>query len=100
MLWPELLYLVFSSACLAGVGAQWDFSGSTLVTSSYVRLTPDERSKQGSIWNTVVRKDCEQSSEITTNKSAIVYLIIIMYTLYKMYKDVALSRLSYAIILE
>ncbi|KAM8733541.1 vesicular integral-membrane protein VIP36 isoform 2-T2 [Acanthopagrus schlegelii] len=36
-----------------GVGAQWDFSGSTLVTSSYVRLTPDERSKQGSIWNTV-----------------------------------------------
>uniref|UniRef100_A0A8C5DPJ0 L-type lectin-like domain-containing protein n=1 Tax=Gouania willdenowi TaxID=441366 RepID=A0A8C5DPJ0_GOUWI len=36
-----------------GVGSQWDFSGSTLVTSSYVRLTPDERSKQGSIWNTV-----------------------------------------------
>ncbi|CAL9707483.1 unnamed protein product [Knipowitschia caucasica] len=36
-----------------GVGGQWDFWGSTLVTSSYVRLTPDERSKQGSIWNTV-----------------------------------------------
>uniref|UniRef100_A0AAY4ENJ5 L-type lectin-like domain-containing protein n=1 Tax=Denticeps clupeoides TaxID=299321 RepID=A0AAY4ENJ5_9TELE len=36
-----------------GVGSQWDFSGSTLVTSQYVRLTPDERSKQGSIWNTV-----------------------------------------------
>ncbi|XP_007555099.1 vesicular integral-membrane protein VIP36 isoform X2 [Poecilia formosa] len=36
-----------------GVGNQWDFWGSTLVTSSYVRLTPDERSKQGSIWNTV-----------------------------------------------
>ncbi|XP_041702973.1 vesicular integral-membrane protein VIP36-like isoform X2 [Coregonus clupeaformis] len=40
-----------------GVGSspssQWDFWGSTLVTSSYVRLTPDERSKQGSIWNTV-----------------------------------------------
>uniref|UniRef100_A0A671UQK6 Lectin, mannose-binding 2 n=1 Tax=Sparus aurata TaxID=8175 RepID=A0A671UQK6_SPAAU len=45
-----------------GVGAQWDFSGSTLVTSSYVRLTPDERSKQGSIWNIVVRKDFEHSS--------------------------------------
>lgn len=40
-----------------GVGSpssQWDFWGSTLVTSQYVRLTPDERSKQGSIWNTVV----------------------------------------------
>ncbi|XP_041917303.1 vesicular integral-membrane protein VIP36 isoform X2 [Alosa sapidissima] len=40
-----------------GVGtnpsSQWDFSGSTLVTSQYVRLTPDERSKEGSIWNTV-----------------------------------------------
>lgn len=45
--------------CVAGVGSspssQWDFWGSTLVTGSYVRLTPDERSKQGSIWNTVVR---------------------------------------------
>ncbi|KAG7234756.1 hypothetical protein INR49_004000 [Caranx melampygus] len=44
-----------------GVGSspssQWDFWGSTLVTGSYVRLTPDERSKQGSIWNTVVRID-------------------------------------------
>lgn len=44
---------------IAGVGtsqsSQWDFSGSTLVTSQYVRLTPDERSKEGSIWNTVVR---------------------------------------------
>lgn len=44
----------------SGVGtsssSQWDFWGSTLVTSQYVRLTPDERSKQGSIWNTVVSK--------------------------------------------
>lgn len=43
-----------------GVGtspsSQWDFWGSTLVTSQYVRLTPDDRSKQGSIWNTVVSK--------------------------------------------
>ncbi|TRY88697.1 hypothetical protein DNTS_006270, partial [Danionella cerebrum] len=48
-----------------GVGSssssQWDFSGSTLVTSQYVRLTPDERSMQGSIWNTVpcYQKDWE-----------------------------------------
>lgn len=33
----------------------WDFQGSTMVTSQYVRLTPDERSRQGSIWNRVVR---------------------------------------------
>uniref|UniRef100_A0A3Q3F9W4 Lectin, mannose-binding 2 n=2 Tax=Labrus bergylta TaxID=56723 RepID=A0A3Q3F9W4_9LABR len=37
----------------SGHSSQWDFWGNTLVTSSYVRLTPDERSKQGSIWNTV-----------------------------------------------
>ncbi|RXM92587.1 Vesicular integral-membrane protein VIP36 [Acipenser ruthenus] len=40
-----------------GVGTSstplWDFGGSTLLTSQYVRLTPDERSKQGSIWNRV-----------------------------------------------
>uniref|UniRef100_A0A672NH54 Vesicular integral-membrane protein VIP36-like n=1 Tax=Sinocyclocheilus grahami TaxID=75366 RepID=A0A672NH54_SINGR len=29
--------------------SQWDFRGSTLVTSQYVRLTPDERSKQGNV---------------------------------------------------
>jgi len=29
----------------------WDFQGSTMVTSNYIRLTPDQRSKQGAIWN-------------------------------------------------
>lgn len=57
---PEIL-LDSSLKCCTGVGSspssQWDFWGSTLVTSSYVRLTPDERSKQGSIWNTVVSKE-------------------------------------------
>ena len=33
----------------------WEFGGSTVVSSSYVRLTPDRQSKQGSLWNTVVR---------------------------------------------
>lgn len=63
-----------SSVCLAGVGAQWDFSGSTLVTSSYVRLTPDERSKQGSIWNIVVRKDCEHSSLLHSDTDLLSFL--------------------------
>ena len=42
------------------------------------------------------------SSQITANKSAIVYLVcvIIMYIIYEMYKDVALYRSSYAIFLE
>ncbi|XP_055285466.1 vesicular integral-membrane protein VIP36 [Moschus berezovskii] len=38
-----------------GIGSSstllWDFQGSTMLTSQYVRLTPDERSKEGSIWN-------------------------------------------------
>lgn len=42
----------------AGAGSAamplWDFQGSTMVTSQYVRLTPDERSREGSIWNRVV----------------------------------------------
>lgn len=32
----------------------WDFMGSTMVTSNYIRLTPDQQSKQGILWNTVV----------------------------------------------
>lgn len=32
----------------------WDFLGSTIVTSNYVRLTPDSQSKSGALWNTVV----------------------------------------------
>ncbi|KAG9469055.1 vesicular integral-membrane protein VIP36 [Eleutherodactylus coqui] len=38
-----------------GSGAMplWDFMGSTMLTSQYVRLTPDERSKEGSIWNSM-----------------------------------------------
>ncbi|XP_033343087.1 vesicular integral-membrane protein VIP36 [Megalopta genalis] len=31
----------------------WDFSGSTMVTNNYIRLTPDLQSKQGAIWNSV-----------------------------------------------
>ena len=33
----------------------WEFTGNTVVTSNYVRLTPDRQSKSGSLWNTVVR---------------------------------------------
>ena len=42
------------------------------------------------------------SSEITASKSTIVHLVcvIIMYAIYKMYKDVALSCSSYTIFLE
>ena len=42
------------------------------------------------------------SSEITISKGAIVHLVcvIIMYTIYEMYKDVASSRSSYAIFLK
>jgi len=31
----------------------WDFSGSTMVTSNYIRLTTNEKSRQGGIWNKV-----------------------------------------------
>nr|CAG4643264.1 EOG090X07L3 [Ilyocryptus agilis] len=31
----------------------WDYVGSTVITSNYVRLTPDLQSKSGSLWNTI-----------------------------------------------
>ncbi|KRX55165.1 Protein RRP5 -like protein [Trichinella sp. T9] len=31
----------------------WNFGGSTIVTSDYVRLTPDSPSRQGFLWNTI-----------------------------------------------
>ncbi|XP_023220156.1 vesicular integral-membrane protein VIP36-like [Centruroides sculpturatus] len=31
----------------------WDFVGSTMVTTNYIRLTPDQQSKRGSLWNNV-----------------------------------------------
>lgn len=34
----------------------WDFLGSTIVTSNYVRLTPDQQSKQGALWNSIVSR--------------------------------------------
>lgn len=34
------------------VGKLWDFSGHTMITNNYVRLTPDLQSKSGAIWNT------------------------------------------------
>merc|ERR1719312_475687 len=38
----------------AGFGVpNWDFLGNTMVTSNYIRLTPDQKSKQGAIWNKV-----------------------------------------------
>jgi len=34
----------------------WEFTGHTIVTNNYIRLTADVRSSQGAIWNTAVSK--------------------------------------------
>jgi len=34
----------------------WEFTGLTIVTNNYIRLTADVRSSQGAIWNTAVSK--------------------------------------------
>lgn len=42
---------------LAGSGVtipDWDFLGHTIVTNNYIRLTADEQSQSGAIWNNVV----------------------------------------------
>lgn len=33
--------------------ANWDYSGSALITKDFVRLTPDRQARRGSIWNIV-----------------------------------------------
>ncbi|PIK54689.1 putative vesicular integral-membrane protein VIP36 [Apostichopus japonicus] len=42
-----------------GAGASlpmWDIQGNTMVTNSYIRLTPDKQSRQGAIWNKVANR--------------------------------------------
>jgi len=40
--------------CCDIVDDRWDFIGSTVATNDYVRLTPDQQSRKGGIWNSVV----------------------------------------------
>ena len=32
----------------------WDFQGSTFISSNYIRLTADHQSQKGALWNNVV----------------------------------------------
>ena len=46
--------VIISNISGTGFGVpNWDFLGSTMVTSNYIRLTSDDRSRQGAIWNKV-----------------------------------------------
>lgn len=42
----------------------WDFTGSTIVTNNYIRLTSDDQSLSGSIWNQVVSPSLVRTSRI------------------------------------
>jgi mannose-binding lectin 2 len=53
----------FCTYILTGTGfgiPNWDFLGSVMVTGSYVRLTPNEQSKQGALWNKLVSCGAEK----------------------------------------
>lgn len=54
-----LFFFVSSSISVFATGSGmdipfWTFGGSTVISSNYVRLTPDRQSKKGSLWNTYV----------------------------------------------
>lgn len=53
----------------------WDFTGSTVVTNQYVRLTPDRQSKQGAIWNRAV----SFLGIISAHAYMLLYIIIIIF---------------------
>lgn len=45
------------TVCVTGNGMDvpfWTFGGNTVISSNYVRLTPDRQSKKGFLWNTYV----------------------------------------------
>ena len=51
------LMCVCVCVCWTGTGMDipfWEFGGTSVVTSSHVRLTPDRQSKLGNLWNTAV----------------------------------------------
>ena len=57
--------VICRSAVYTGTGLEipyWEFGGASVVTSSYVRLTPDRQSKQGNLWNPVVRLSLHRPS--------------------------------------
>lgn len=39
----------------------WQYTGSTIITPEYIRLTPDMQSRRGAIWNTVVCRSVLQN---------------------------------------
>ena len=43
----------------------WKFGGNTVITSNFVRLTPDRQSKKGTLWNTYVRMQYTPSFKVT-----------------------------------
>ena len=58
MLLYYLIYILSPFHLFIGSGfgiANWDFLGSTMLTNTHIRLTPNEQSFQGAIWNTHVR---------------------------------------------
>jgi mannose-binding-like lectin 2 len=38
-----------------GSSSLWNLMGNAMVMTQYIRLTPDMQSKQGALWNRVVR---------------------------------------------
>jgi len=45
----------------------WDFTGTTMVTNQYVRLTPNQQSRLGGLWNSVPVKSRDWELIITFN---------------------------------
>jgi len=45
----------------------WDFTGTTMVTNQYIRLTPNQQSRLGGLWNSVPVKSRDWELVITLN---------------------------------
>lgn len=50
----ELIYFL-SIGVGTGSSSLWNLMGNAMVMTQYIRLTPDMQSKQGALWNRVVR---------------------------------------------
>lgn len=64
---------------IAGIGSSssslWELMGNSMVMTQFIRLTPDVQSKQGAVWNRVVRLAllCNQIWDFITERVTVIF---------------------------
>lgn len=75
---PVMIFknFTFSASATGTTTPYWDILGNTIVTTNYVRLTPDSQSKNGAVWNQLVGYDFGSDGNRPQNSEWIILYII------------------------